>query len=331
MFYRLIRARHALPPIHLRSALPPRDAASAAPTASAPSRWRPCSADRAFGAAPSRRPHRTSARSPPGRRTSRPKAKSVIFLFMDGGPSQVDTFDPKPRLDQRARPADQDEDRADAVQQRRQRARHARGSSSQYGQSGIPVSDLFPHVADVRRRPGRHPLDGRRTSPSTPTPTTSCTPATGMQGRPSMGAWVTYGLGSECQRPARLRRPQRRPDPARRARLLQQRLPAGRVPGLALPARRARRSPTSRRQRADAELQREQARPAAQARPGRARAAAAHDDALEVGDRQLRAGLPHAGGRARADRPRRRDGGDAAALRPGRAYDQTRDLRPRSA
>ena len=36
------------------------------------------------------------------------KAKSVIFLYMDGGPSQVDTFDPKPRLDQRARPAVQD-------------------------------------------------------------------------------------------------------------------------------------------------------------------------------------------------------------------------------
>ena len=50
----------------------------------------------------------------------------------------------------------------------------------------------------------------------------------GLQGRPSMGSWVTYGLGSECQDLPGLRRPQRRPDPARRPRLLQQRLPARR-------------------------------------------------------------------------------------------------------
>ena len=51
------------------------------------------------------------------------RAKQVIFLYMDGGPSQVDTFDPKPRLDRGAWPAVQDEDGADAVQQQRQHAR----------------------------------------------------------------------------------------------------------------------------------------------------------------------------------------------------------------
>ena len=78
-------------------------------------------------------------------------AKSVIFLFMDGGPSQVDTFDPKPRLAANTASRSKCKVAADAVQQRRQGHAVARGSSRQYGQSGIPVSDLFPHVAQLRR------------------------------------------------------------------------------------------------------------------------------------------------------------------------------------
>ena len=179
----------------------------------------------------------------------------------------------------RARPADQGEDPADAVQQRRQRAE-------------MPLE-----VPPVRRErhPGQRPVPARRrsasttwrssarwsrTSPSTPTPTTSCTPGSGLQGRPSQGAWVTYGLGSECREPARLRRAQRRPDPARRPRLLQQRVLAGVVSGLGVQGRRRRPSPTSRRPRRRP-APAPQARAAAQARPGRPRAGSGDHDSLE--------------------------------------------------
>ena len=257
--------------------------------------------DPALGAIPRGGSGKRDPLAPPPHFTAR--AKSVIFLYMDGGPSQVDTFDPKPRLDREHGQPIKMKVAADAVQQRRQRAASRPGSSASTAQSGIPVSDLFPHVAALRRRPGDRPLDGRRTSPSTRTPTTSCTPASGMQGRPSMGAWVDLRPGQRVPGPARLRRAQRRPDPARRARLLQQRLPAGRVPGLALPRRRR----PGRQHRARAsrpgrcsdgkldllrELDQRRARPDRHARPAR------------VGDRQLRAGLPHADRRARADGPR---------------------------
>src|SRR5687768_12159954 len=77
---------------------------------------------------------------------SAPKAKSVIFLFMDGGPSQVDTFDPKPRLIKEHGqpiklkvPATQFDNVGNVLK--------SPWEFRQYGQSGIPVSDLFPHVA----------------------------------------------------------------------------------------------------------------------------------------------------------------------------------------
>ena len=164
--------------------------------------------------------------------------------------------------DTRARPAVRDEDRADAVQQQRQHARLARGSSSSTAQSGMPVSDLFPHVA-------RHVDDlavirsMTRNFPEHTNANYFLHTGSGMQGRPSMGAWVSYGLGSECQQPARLRRPQRRPDSARRARQLQQRLSARRPIRARSSAPAIRRSPTSRRPKPTDELQREQARPAA--------------------------------------------------------------------
>ncbi len=75
------------------------------------------------------------------------RAKNVIFLYMDGGPSQVDTFDPKPRLDQengKPFPMKIEPTQFDNV-----------GSTlaspwkfRPYGESGIPVSDLFPRVAE---------------------------------------------------------------------------------------------------------------------------------------------------------------------------------------
>ena len=125
------------------------------------------------------------------------KATSVIFLYMDGGPSQVDTFDPKPRLDrEHGRP----------IQVKTHPTQFNNVGNvlaspwkfHQYGQSGIPVSDLFPYVS-------RHVDDLAiiRSMVSTFSEHTSANyflhTGNGLQGRPSHGAWVTYGLGSESR------------------------------------------------------------------------------------------------------------------------------------
>ena len=127
----------------------------------------------------------------------RARAKNVIFLFMDGGPSQVDTFDPKPRLDKEHGqpikikvPPTQFDDVGSVLK--------SPWKFQQYGESGIPVSDLFPNVA-------RH-VDDLAIVRSMTSEFSEHTTAnyfihsgSGIQGRPSVGAWVTYGLGSECR------------------------------------------------------------------------------------------------------------------------------------
>jgi hypothetical protein len=125
------------------------------------------------------------------------KAKSVIFLFMDGGPSQMDTFDPKPRLRQDHgkklpfQPPTTVFNISDQIF----------GSPfdfKQYGQSGATVSDLFPHVATcvddlciIRSMVADH---SEHTAANY-----FIHSGSGFQGRPSMGAWVNYGLGSESE------------------------------------------------------------------------------------------------------------------------------------
>ena len=89
-----------------------------------------------------------------------PTARNVIFLYMDGGPSQVDTFDPKPRLTQEHGQPFGDEDRADAVQQHRQRAGAVPGSFASTAKAAFRSAICSRTSPDVRRRSGRHPLDG---------------------------------------------------------------------------------------------------------------------------------------------------------------------------
>jgi hypothetical protein len=128
------------------------------------------------------------------------RADSVIFLYMDGGPSQVDTFDPKPRLDR-------DDGRPigikapptqfiphDAVP----KVMRSPWAFRPRGRCGTPVSDLFPHVAGC--------VDDLTVVRSVVANFTEHANAnlflhTGFnqQGRPSLGAWVTYGLGSACR------------------------------------------------------------------------------------------------------------------------------------
>jgi hypothetical protein len=125
------------------------------------------------------------------------KAKAVIFLYMDGGPSQVDTFDPKPLLEKYH---GQDPHKVLAKVEPTQFANVGKVMAcpwkfKQYGESGTWVSDLFPHVAGcVDDLAFVHSLTSKfseHTSANYFLHTGS-----GLQGRPSWGAWTGYGLGT---------------------------------------------------------------------------------------------------------------------------------------
>jgi len=128
-----------------------------------------------------------------------PAAKRVIFLYMDGGPSQVDTFDPKPMLDQYNGKDPGELFKVEATQfNNTGKVLASPWKFKPYGESGIPVSDLFPHIAKavdemtmIRSMVSEFP---EHTFANYFLHTGS-----GLQGRPSMGAWVNYGLGSESE------------------------------------------------------------------------------------------------------------------------------------
>jgi hypothetical protein len=124
------------------------------------------------------------------------KAQRVIHLFMNGGPSHVDTFDPKPLLQ---RYAGQLLPRENLRTERRTGAAFPSPYRfHKHGQSGIEVSEIFPHVArhidDLCVIRSMH-ADVPNHEPSLML--MNCGEA--RQIRPSMGSWVTYGLGSENQ------------------------------------------------------------------------------------------------------------------------------------
>jgi hypothetical protein len=128
------------------------------------------------------------------------KAKSVIFLFMAGGPSHIDTFDPKPlltKLNGQPRPAEFGDAKYQQIQPDAKLLGSAR-TFRKHGKSGIEVSDLFPHVAKcvddiavvrschgdkVVHSAAQYELFSGRVVP----------------GFPSVGSWVLYGLGSESR------------------------------------------------------------------------------------------------------------------------------------
>jgi hypothetical protein len=134
-----------------------------------------------------------------------PKAKNIIFLFMAGGPSQLELFDYKPKLQElndKPIPASYMEGKRFAFMNtfakevpkllgtRRKFARH--------GRSGAYVSELLPHLGTM--------ADDLAIVPTMATEVFNHAPAkifintgTPQFGRPSMGSWVTYGLGSESQ------------------------------------------------------------------------------------------------------------------------------------
>jgi len=126
-----------------------------------------------------------------------PKAKQVIFLYMDGGPAQMDTFDPKPRLTKEHwQPISMET--PTTVFNITNKVCASPFEFKQYGRSGAWVSELFPNVATcvddmciIRSMVADH---SEHTAANYFMHTGS-----GFQGRPSMGSWVTYGLGSECK------------------------------------------------------------------------------------------------------------------------------------
>lgn len=126
-----------------------------------------------------------------------PKARSVIFLYMDGGPSQVDTFDYKPMLEKYHGKDPHSVFKVEPTQfDNVGKVMASPWKFKQRGQSGLWVSDLFPHVAEcaddlavIRSMVSNFP---EHTSANYFLHTGS-----GFQGRPSMGAWFSYGLGSE--------------------------------------------------------------------------------------------------------------------------------------
>ena len=128
-----------------------------------------------------------------------PKAKSVIFLYMDGGVSQVDSFDPKPRLDREHGESPYAKFKVDATQFNNiGKILKSPWAFKQHGECGMHVSELFPHIATC--------VDDlalvRSMTSSFPEHTNAnyfLHTGIGIQGRPSMGAWVTYGLGSDNQ------------------------------------------------------------------------------------------------------------------------------------
>ena len=121
-----------------------------------------------------------------------PRAKRVIFLFMDGGPSHVDTFDYKPKLN------------ADAGKPHRNQAGKMTPllptpwAFRQHGQSGLWISDLFPHLA--RHADDLCLINSMHTDvPNHPQATLMMHTGEFRFARPSVGSWVLYGLGTENQ------------------------------------------------------------------------------------------------------------------------------------
>jgi hypothetical protein len=123
------------------------------------------------------------------------RAKRLIFIFMQGGPSQVDTYDPKTLLNER----DGEEiefynSRQRAVQ--KQRVQKSPWKFTRHGECGQPVSELFPHMArhvdDYCVVRSMH-TEGVAHGPATLFLHTGATNLI----RPAMGAWLSYGLGTE--------------------------------------------------------------------------------------------------------------------------------------
>lgn len=116
-----------------------------------------------------------------------PRAKRVIMLFMDGGPSHMDTFDYKPQLN-----------KDDGKQGRKKtKLMGTKWKFAQHGQSGMWASELFPHLAKTHADELCVVKSMHTDSASHPQAVPQFHTGTFQFTRPSVGSWVLYGLGSE--------------------------------------------------------------------------------------------------------------------------------------
>ncbi len=157
---------------------------------------------RAAGAAVPHAAHAAAARAPapllPGGLHYAPRAKSVIWLHMAGGPSQLDLFTPKPtlaRLDGTAAPAELLAGRRFAFLKPDARLLGSPYAFARHGEAGHAFSELLPHTAAVADKLTF--VHSMHTSQFNHAPA-QVFMSTGHEriGRPSMGAWTSYGLGS---------------------------------------------------------------------------------------------------------------------------------------
>lgn len=130
-----------------------------------------------------------------------PKVKRVIHLFMNGGPSQMDTFYPKPELSAHHGKSLPESFRKQLQPTQRNRAGTVFGSPfrfKQFGESGLSVSELFPNVAQhADDLCVIHSMQGEIANHTPGLLLTNCGHST--LPRPSLGSWLLYGLGNESE------------------------------------------------------------------------------------------------------------------------------------
>jgi len=131
-----------------------------------------------------------------------PKAKSCIFIFLSGGFSHIDLFDPKPKLNELAgQPVPEsmlEGVRFAFIQKDSARIMGTPRTFSKHGQSGMDFSDLMPHTATCSD--DLCMIRSMHTEPFNHHPATiMMNSGFARMGRPTIGSWLTYGLGSECQ------------------------------------------------------------------------------------------------------------------------------------
>ncbi len=127
-----------------------------------------------------------------------PRARRLIFLFMNGGPSHVDTFDPKPALTRYAGQAVPEQMQAGTARRNKSPLMASPFRTERFGQSGIEATELYPHIGgciddicvlrsmctdNPNHEPGLLLMNTGNMQPI----------------RPSMGSWLTYALGSDNQ------------------------------------------------------------------------------------------------------------------------------------
>lgn len=131
-----------------------------------------------------------------------PKAKRVIYLFQSGAPSQMDLFDPKPQME-----AEQGKDLPESIRKGQRLTTMTSGQKNfpiapsvfkfaQYGESGMWFSELMPHMSKIAD--SWCMIRSMHTEAINHDPAiTFCQTGAQLAGRPSIGSWISYGLGSE--------------------------------------------------------------------------------------------------------------------------------------